>query len=110
MKILITGTAGFIGSHLVNRLVADGHQVVGLDIINDYYDVDLKYNRLEQLGIPRLGAKKFGLLNSSSIYESKFSFVRMHLQDRKALPQLFTPEKLDVVCNLAEQAGVGHSL
>ena len=51
MKILVTGTAGFIGFHLANRLIADGHEVVGLDIINDYYDVNVKYGRLSEAGI-----------------------------------------------------------
>ena len=50
-KILITGTAGFIGFHLASRLIADGYKVIGLDIINDYYDINLKYNRLEHHGI-----------------------------------------------------------
>lgn len=110
MKILVTGAAGFIGYHVCLALLKDNITVVGLDNINDYYDVALKYDRLEQLGIAPASAEKFGSPTPSSIYGEQFSFVRMNLQDRIALPQLFATEKFDVVCNLAAQAGVRHSL
>lgn len=105
-KILITGAAGFIGYHLAKRLVEDGYSVVGLDSINDYYDVRLKYARLEQLGIRTVHD---GQLEQSTRYES-FRFVKADIADRKFLPQLFAADQFDVVVNLAAQAGVRYSL
>ncbi|EDO26146.1 predicted protein [Nematostella vectensis] len=96
MKILVTGAAGFIGFHLSERLLAEGHTVVGIDNINDYYDVNLKYARLKELGIDKNRAEVFYQESSSNIYEKLF--------------QLFTSEKFDVVCNLAAQAGVRYSI
>src|SRR5690606_26145291 len=110
MKILVTGAAGFIGYFVSKRLNEQGHRVIGLDNINDYYDPELKYARLQELGIPKKIAAVFGQLNTSTIHKNSFKFVRMNLEDRKALPQLFKNEKFDVVCNLAAQAGVRYSL
>ncbi len=110
MKILVTGAAGFIGYHVCKILLRESFRVVGLDNINDYYDVNLKYSRLEQLGIKKNDAEKFHKKSESSLYESNFSFFRMNLEDREALPLLFQNEKFDVVCNLAAQAGVRYSL
>ncbi|MEX0291114.1 MAG: NAD-dependent epimerase [Flavobacteriaceae bacterium] len=110
MNILITGAAGFIGYHVSKRLLEAGHQVIGLDNINDYYDASLKYARLRQLGISSQEAETFGDISTSKIFDGRFSFVRMHLEDRKALPQLFASQNIDVVCNLAAQAGVRYSL
>lgn len=109
MKFLLTGAAGFIGYYVSKMLLEKGHDVVGLDNINDYYDVGLKYARLEQLGIVIDDAKIFNNLTSSIKY-SGFKFIRMHLEDREQLPLLFESEKFDVVCNLAAQAGVRYSL
>ena len=110
MKILITGAAGFIGFHLCKRLLnISGIEVIGLDNINDYYDVELKYARLKELGVSKGESSGFNLLNSSSTNNS-FSFIRMNLEDKENLSRLFENEKFDVVCNLAAQAGVRYSL
>lgn len=108
MKILITGTAGFIGFHLAKRLLDRGDTIVGIDNINDYYDVNLKYARLAETGINR-DAEKWHAKIQSTKYEN-YSFVRMNLEDREQLNQLFQQEKFDKVCNLAAQAGVRYSL
>ncbi|MUP41071.1 NAD-dependent epimerase/dehydratase family protein [Gramella aestuarii] len=108
-KILVTGAAGFIGFHLCKRLIDSGFQIVGLDNINDYYDIDLKLDRLEQLGIGKDQAKEEGEL-TNSIHYKNFSFIRMNLEDRKELPKLFVKENFKLVCNLAAQAGVRYSL
>lgn len=108
MKILVTGAAGFIGFHVAKVLVDRGHEVVGLDNLSDYYDVNLKLSRLEVLGMNRNNAQVF-----DTIYEStnpNFSFVRMNLEDREELPKLFKSQKFDIVCNLAAQAGVRYSI
>ncbi len=110
MKVLVTGAAGFIGFYVSKTLVANGHVVVGLDNINDYYDPALKYGRLKELGIPPSKAEEFGRLTPSDLPGSSFSFVRMQLEDRNALPELFSAQKFDVVCHLAAQAGVRYSL
>lgn len=108
MKILITGTAGFIGFHLAKRLLERGDEVVGIDNINDYYDVNLKYARLAETGISR-EAEKWHTTVQSTKYPG-YTFVRMNLEDRDALMALFEREKFDNVCNLAAQAGVRYSL
>lgn len=110
MKILVTGAAGFIGYHLCEKLVKDGHDVIGLDNINDYYDVHLKFSRLEQLGIDREKARAYNEVVESALHVDKFSFVRMNLEDRDALPALFKKVAIGKVCNLAAQAGVRYSL
>jgi UDP-glucuronate 4-epimerase len=110
MKILVTGAAGFIGFHVSKKLIANNHEVIGLDNINDYYDVTLKYGRLNELGIDMNKAEKFKVSAESSKYPKAFKFYRMNLEDKTALNQLFTQEKIDVVCNLAAQAGVRYSL
>ena len=109
MKILVTGVAGFIGYHVARDLLDRRHEVVGLDSLNDYYDISLKYGRLGQLGIQNY---REGL--SSNIVASKtfsnFSFIQIKLEDKKALSSLFQKQNFDVVCNLAAQAGVRYSL
>ncbi len=92
-NILVTGAAGFIGSHLCQRLLARGDSVIGLDNLNDYYDVTLKENRLKQL-----------------TDKDNFTFIKCDLADRGAMEKLFADDKFDVVVNLAAQAGVRYSL
>lgn len=109
-KILVTGAAGFIGFHLSKNLLKIGYEVVGLDNINNYYDVNLKYARLNELGIQREQAEVFLEKNKSAIYNSSFTFIRMNLEDIENLQILFKDESFDLVCNLAAQAGVRYSL
>lgn len=109
MKILVTGSAGFIGFHLCHSLLKQGHTVIGIDNINDYYDVGLKYARLIELGISQSDAMEFNNECSSSKFV-KFIFIRMHLEDRLNLPRIFEKHSFDQVCNLAAQAGVRYSI
>jgi UDP-glucuronate 4-epimerase len=92
-KVLVTGAAGFIGFHLSRRLLNSGLEVAGLDNLNDYYDVQLKKDRLEHLQA-----------------EPAFSFHRISLEDTEAMMSLFAAQEFDVVVNLAAQAGVRYSL
>jgi len=92
-KVLVTGAAGFIGSHLSHRLLAGGDEVIGLDNMNDYYDVSLKEARLNRL------TEKTG-----------FRFVKMDVADRSAMEHLFAEEQFDQVVHLAAQAGVRYSI
>ncbi len=108
MKILVTGTAGFIGFHLANRLLERGDEVVGIDNINDYYDVNLKYSRLEHAGIKRQSIN-YGIAVQSKIH-SGYRFVKLKLEDKESIISLFEQEKFDRVCHLAAQAGVRYSL
>jgi len=108
MKILITGTAGFIGYHLANRLLERGDDVLGLDSINDYYDVTLKRARLQDAGIP-VEEIHYGKTVSSAIHPN-YRFVQLRLEDQESLMELFRTEQFDAVCNLAAQAGVRYSL
>jgi len=110
MKILVTGAAGFIGYHLSKKLVEQGNCVVGIDNINNYYSIDLKYARLKELGIERKQAEQFSLKSNSKKENFNFSFLRINLEDRKELPLIFEREKFDIVINLAAQAGVRYSI
>ncbi|EKO3369836.1 NAD-dependent epimerase [Vibrio fluvialis] len=92
MKYLVTGAAGFIGSAVIERLCAEGHDVVGIDNLNDYYDVELKDARLERAA------------------HERFSFLEMDIADREAIADLFAAEQFDKVIHLAAQAGVRYSI
>lgn len=106
MKILVTGCAGFIGFHIAKRLVGNGHEVVGIDSMNDYYDVSLKKARLRELGIAKSGPEK----EIKSISYTNFSFSNLDLTDTEGLKLFFSEHQFDVVCNLAAQAGVRYSI
>ena len=108
MKILVTGTAGFIGYHLAKKLLLRGDEVVGLDNINDYYDVNLKYARLNELGINKDELKENELITSKTY--KKHKFIKTNLEDSVTINKLFEIEKFDAVCNLAAQAGVRYSI
>lgn len=110
MKILVTGSAGFIGYYVTKKLLELGHEVVGIDNLNDYYDVNLKYARLNELGISKVASEKFLNITESNNEQYKFKFIRINLEDRQELPKIFSEEKFDIVCNLAAQAGVRYSL
>lgn len=109
VKILVTGAAGFIGFHLCKILLNLGYSVVGLDNINDYYDINLKFNRLKELGIGIIDANEENRLANSTLF-SNFHFIRLNLEDKENLPFLFKEQKFDYVINLAAQAGVRYSI
>ena len=93
MKILVTGAAGFIGNDLSLRLAARGDEVIGIDNLNDYYDVSLKEARLQRLSD-----------------RPRFTFVKLGLEDRPGMARLFDEHQFDAVMNLAAQAGVRYSI
>ncbi|MGV0978584.1 NAD-dependent epimerase/dehydratase family protein [Empedobacter falsenii] len=108
--VFITGVAGFIGYHLAEKLIEKNIKVVGIDNINDYYTVQLKYDRLKELGINQEFASNFGQKVLSSKYEEKMIFYRMNLEDKESLAQLFKEYSFDAVVNMAAQAGVRYSI
>lgn len=108
MKILLTGVAGFIGAATAKKLLADGNIVVGIDNINDYYDTNLKFNRLKTLGIGN--ASQICQKRVQSTLYPDFIFIRLDLNEKAELFQLFAEENFDVVVNLAAQPGVRYSL
>lgn len=104
-KVLITGTAGFIGFHLTQKMLASGYEVVGVDNVNDYYDVNLKWSRLQQLGVDRADAEKGNLVSSG-----RFHFSFTDIANAEAVMKLFNEHRFDEVVHLAAQAGVRYSL
>lgn len=108
MKILVTGTAGFIGFHLANALAERGDEVVGFDNINDYYDVNLKFARLKNAGFDVSQIGKNVLITSKT--KPNLHFIKADLADADTLKKLFKEQNFDVVVNLAAQAGVRYSL
>ena len=106
MKILITGSAGFIGMHATQKFASLGYEVVGLDNINSYYETDLKYARLNELGIQK------DKLFYNTIVQGKenIKFIQLDLQDAGNLNAFFATQKFDLVLHLAAQAGVRYSI
>ena len=93
MKLLLTGVAGFIGMHVALRLLKDGHEVVGVDNLNNYYNVNLKHARLSHIGNPK-----------------HFQFKKIDIGNKDSIDALFDEFRPEVVINLAAQAGVRYSL
>jgi UDP-glucuronate 4-epimerase len=108
MKILITGTAGFIGFHTACYFLDKGYDVVGLDSINDYYDIHLKYGRLKETGINGETCEYGKIISSKN--RSGYRFIKTDLEDEETLKSLFQKEKFTRVVHLAAQAGVRYSL
>lgn len=108
VKVLVTGTAGFIGFHLVNRLLKNNWAITGIDNINDYYDVSLKYARLKESGI--LSDDITYNIPVVSSKDSNYCFIKIDLSDKENMLRLFEREKFDYVIHLAAQAGVRYSL
>ncbi|MEP6645803.1 MAG: NAD-dependent epimerase/dehydratase family protein [Saprospiraceae bacterium] len=106
MKILVTGAAGFIGYHMCEALLAEGHSVSGLDNINSYYDQNLKYDRLNNLGI-----QKENIANGKAIIgKNGFTFYLLDLLQTDELNEIISLLKPDAIIHLAAQAGVRHSI
>lgn len=108
MRVVVTGTAGFIGFHLSLELVREGYEVLGLDAINEYYDVNLKYARLSELGFDKTSANSGQIVRSSKF--ENLSFIKLDLCDEEGLRAVFGEFKPEYVINLAAQAGVRYSL
>ncbi|MBK8502234.1 MAG: NAD-dependent epimerase [Saprospiraceae bacterium] len=107
-KILITGTAGFIGFHVANRFVQEGYQVVGIDSINDYYNPQLKLDRLAEAGIHTTFSEWRTIITSTKF--PGYRFIRAKLEDKKEVQELFSQEHFDQIIHLAAQPGVRYSL
>jgi len=101
MKILVTGAAGFIGFFVSKRLLEQSHEVVGIDNLNDYYDVNLKLARLKELGVES---------NTIKCSNANFKFLKMDIADRKSMESVFQQHQFDRVIHLAAQAGVRYSI
>jgi UDP-glucuronate 4-epimerase len=108
--VLLTGIAGFIGFHCARRLLAEGHRVIGIDNVNEYYDVELKYARLRQLGFSDADTDRLRLKSGVRLELPNLVFYKTDLQDREKTAEIFKNEKPELVIHLAAQAGVRYSL
>ncbi|WP_439880006.1 NAD-dependent epimerase/dehydratase family protein [Pontibacter sp. MBLB2868] len=108
LRILVTGSAGFIGHHLMMAIARTGNVATGLDNINDYYDPELKFSRLKVQGFEKNDLQPGVLVKSKTLHN--LSFIKLSLTDTAELQRLFQEEKFDIVVNLAAQAGVRHSI
>lgn len=108
MKVLVTGAAGFIGFHVSRRMVKEGHEVLGLDSISNYYSPQLKMDRLKEVGISEEDIE-MRKISTSSVYPN-FRFVHAHLEDKIFLLEVFESHGFDLVIHLAAQPGVRYSL
>ena len=108
VKILITGTAGFIGFHLAKSFIEKGIEVIGVDNVNDYYDVNLKFARLNETGIDASKIEERAMMQSTKY--PNYRFVKMDISNKDDVLSLFADERPDYVCNMAAQAGVRFSL
>lgn len=109
MKVLVTGIAGFIGFHTSLRLLREGFEVYGVDNINQYYDTQLKYDRLKELGIDK-SESSIKLLECQSKKHKNLRFKKLDIVNDYELEKLFKVENFDKVCHLAAQAGVRYSI
>jgi len=102
--VLVTGIAGFIGFHFAKRLLAEGHRVIGIDNVNDYYDVELKYARLRELGFSDADTDLLRRKSAARLEMEKLVFYKADLQNREKISEIFKNEKPELVVHLAAQA------
>ncbi len=108
--ILVTGIAGFIGYSLSKSLLDMGHNIIGIDNINDYYEPLLKHDRLKNLGLDTDNNTEFNSSIISSKYFNQLIFYRTNIEDTDFINEIFSKNSIKIVCNLAAQAGVRYSL
>ncbi|ACH93387.1 GDP-mannose 4,6-dehydratase [Borrelia duttonii] len=108
MRVLLTGIAGFIGFHVAKKLADDGHEVLGIDILNNYYDPSLKYERLEILGFNSENIDNKKVVNSHKY--NNLSFVNLDILNKEQVLSLFNNYKFTHICHLAAQAGIRDSI
>ncbi|MDZ4070745.1 MAG: NAD-dependent epimerase/dehydratase family protein [Sediminibacterium sp.] len=106
MKLIITGAAGFVGYHLTTKFLSLGHKVLGVDNINDYYDVNLKFSRLNELGIKNFQESEITISEKNSL----FSFIKLDIDNEEIINTIIRKTKPDLVIHLAAQAGVRYSI